>query len=83
MTSPAGLSKLTVGLATAVNVQSFGLVSSQPVLLLNAGGGALASATQGNWSADALQSHAAAQSVTNTTLPSNTTLAPTSVFQSR
>ena len=78
--SPAGLQKLTVGQATAINVQGFNLGTTQQVLLLNAGGSAIYTSTQGNWSADAYQ--ASGTTMTNAAPATNTTVAPNSLFQS-
>jgi len=54
--SPGGLGKYQLGQVVPINFQSSGLVANQPVLLVDAGGLAIGTATQGNWQADAFRS---------------------------
>src|SRR6202034_1035948 len=52
--NPADLGKYEVGQQVRIDVDSAGLLQSQAVLLINAGGGgAIATPTQGTWQADA------------------------------
>jgi Ca2+-binding RTX toxin-like protein len=53
--SPAGLAKYQIGEQLPVNFQTEGLLTSQPILLLHAGGAAIGTALQGNWSGDAFR----------------------------
>ena len=53
--SPAGLAKYQVGASVPINFGAYGLLASQPILLLHAGGAAIGTALDGNWSGDAFR----------------------------
>ncbi len=50
--SPGGLAKYQAGETIPINFQADGLTTLEPVLLLHAGGSAIATALNGNWSGD-------------------------------
>ena len=81
--SPGGLAKYEIGEQLPINFETTGLTNEQPVLLLHAGGSSIATALQGNWSADAFRTDG--QSVTDTNTAAQIgTLAnvPTALFSS-
>jgi parallel beta-helix repeat protein len=51
--TPAGMAKYQIGEQMPIDFQTDGLLTSQPILLLHAGGASIATGLQGNWSADA------------------------------
>ena len=67
--SPGGLAKYAVGEQMPINFQTTGLTTTQPVLLLHAGGASITTGLDGNWSADAFRT--TGQSVSDTQSAAN------------
>ena len=78
--NPAQFGKYEVGEQVPISIVSSNLAQTQAVLLINAGGGAIDTPTQGNWQANTDAAGAAPYTFTNTSAVTNTTGVPTALF---